>query len=362
MKNFVLTLVLTLGVLFGFAPMPCFAGQSVRATRLIVSADPIQPVGDYLVFGTTQRPLLNLRFTSVGESIAITDFVIEDSMIEGDFSHLGLASNFALYDQYGVRIGAYIGFANLVTNPLRMPVHLNAPLLVSRNNSVTVRIMADMPQYGANSFAHKSVHTFGVGEKGFVALNAQTNAIVPVAFGLSPVSQKFTVVRSVAGFSSQPTGPVQNRVLSTFDHLADVVISADTAGPVVVTDITLTFSGNFPFSEDYFAKHTFLTLLGQQIDVGEPFAYRTRDGRWGVCFRFKTPIVVSARTQAAFGLVMNTQVAPWPLESRSISIDLVDRDDIGYLDSLDPSTAATLCLPLGVAPKHIATLTYSSGQ
>lgn len=244
--------------LASFAQISCSytPGQDITIggqSNLNVLTDPVSPPAGHLAMGSVNNILAAFRFVATSSTedirvtrIAISDMVSSVATVKPSFSNLRLYQGNNLLGSVGAPISE--GSSTYLYS-----FNLSTPLIIPQSGLAILALVGDVASYSSSGATDNSVHIFKI--------TTSTNPLfdnpgeVVTAFGKtsnnsssiilsSPVANRQTVLRSILYVSSTPLGATTNRIRTNVDDLANIYLTADSAGDVRLDEFIITLGGS----------------------------------------------------------------------------------------------------------------------
>jgi len=343
-------------------------GQNVTfasgGATVTVAADSSQaPIGQ-IVMGSTGNPLATFRFTETSniENVKVTDLKVTDvinstSTVKPSFSNLTLWNGSTELGSAGSAIAG-------ASSTYVYSFHFSTPVIVPQANSVSLSLKGDAASYASSGATDNSTSTFEIanGSTDVTALGATSNKTATVTG--SAVGNPQTVLRSTLTFAATPLGATSGRGKTTSDQLATLSFSANSAGPIALNTITVTFSGSAVTSTLYTAGAVRLLDENNQATC-TTIATSSAAGTWSFnCGSAQNGQAVSAGSTRNWTLVVNDN----DLNAASTQgyVNLVatinSNSSITFTDGLDNAASTNLSLPSSVlTPIQLNSVVFSQG-
>lgn len=223
------------------------SGQNVTfggTPTVSVTTDSSQAPAGQLVMGSTGNSLATFRFTETSnvENLRITDLKVTaiTSSTKAAFSNVGLWNGSTLVGTAGAAssttggaIGSYF-----------YSFHFGTPVIVPQANSLSLVLKGDVATYASAGAVDNSTSSFSIvaSSTDVTALGNTSNKAVTATVS-SANGNLMTVMRSNLVVSAAALGGSAHSKTNP-DALGTVTVTANTAGPVALRMLALTFSGS----------------------------------------------------------------------------------------------------------------------
>ncbi|MEK7094193.1 MAG: hypothetical protein AAB903_02535, partial [Patescibacteria group bacterium] len=352
-------------------------GQAVMGAgqaTIQVALDSGSPPASQLVMGSTNNTLGIFRFTetSNAEDVKVTQLYILDrvsstAVVKPAFSNLTLYS--------GTTLLAQAGTPTFDGNAYGYMFNFSTPLFVPRLGSVSLALKGDVASYSSSGATDNSRHVFGIAVSSnpqtdtpgevVVALGHTSNATSAVVLS-SPVGNTMTVLRTKLTVSGAGVGTTSGRAKSSVDDLGNITFTADSAGALLLNNITVTFAGSAPSGTAFYGS--------SQVRLYDPESGISYSGiaHYGTSITYDlNNYAVSAGSSKTFRVRINSNLAAGGGTtamaqagvSQSLTALINAGADVTYTDALFGGTPG-ITLPttgFGAPPISINSVTYASG-
>ncbi|MEK7138300.1 MAG: PKD domain-containing protein [Patescibacteria group bacterium] len=314
---------------------------------------------------------------------------IEDVRILGlnVFHNVGLAGDRQSLTNYRLYNGAtLIGVASFEDQSVSISspgpgyfIHFDFsnPVVITKSGSVILTLKGDVAAYGTGAVTDNSFHRFRIvtsqdpandwPTETVVARGVNSNLLANVALG-GGLSGQTQVLRSKLTVSAVSIGPTTNRVKQVVDNLANITLSADSAGAVSVNNLWVTFTGT--------AKDNTTFWDGVKlVDSATGALYGIYPGSASSCvgtsschadFFFgngANGLVISAGVSRSLTLrIDSTKTAPASSSAvQTLVGSIVGAGDLVFTDGLDSNAVSSLVPSSHYFPLNLASVSYVAG-
>ncbi|MDP2598778.1 MAG: hypothetical protein Q8P49_03035 [Candidatus Liptonbacteria bacterium] len=335
--------------------------QTQAAGNLQVSIDAATPPSNWLTMGSVSNPLATFRLaeTSGSEDVRITDLKLVQQVMQ-----VGAKSSFnntSLYN--GSTLVGVSGAASALSGVGYIySFHFANPITVPKAGAISLALKGDVYSYSSAGATDNSNHLFSIqgGTNGTVTAtgvssNAPVNVMYSNAFG-----KMMTVLRSKLTVTATPVGVTSGRAPQVVDDLASINFTADSAGPIQLNKVTLTFQGTGVGTVDFAANMNSIVLY----DPATGMAYTKYSSTSNSITYDLQGYIVAAGSMKNFTLrADSTKILPPPQPnvSLAITVSITGQNDVQWTDGLDSAATANLGLLPSMVPLRVASVVYASG-
>jgi hypothetical protein len=316
--------------------------------------------------GSTGNTLAAFRLqeTSNVENVKVTDLTFTQNTASGNKSAY---SNVTLYN--GSTALATAGSASSTAAGYTYKFHFATPPVIQQNGTLVLTLKGDASSYTSGGATDNSTSTFAIATTtDITALGASSNLASTVTG--TATGNTMTVLRTTLTPSATALGSQTSRVKSSVDNLANITVTANSAGSGLLRTLQLTFSGNAIGASTTVGN--FILRDANNVDVTDAASYNASTtgsscsaGSCTMLWTFSTstnPLVISAGGSYTFTLQTNDTGFATASGSASVSLSatLQDTAAMTYYDN-SSATGSTISLPSTVVPQNITNVTFAAG-